>query len=88
LLDLDAEIRGAEDAGLGNFTRDDVKLFFEDRGLNLEFCHHSGVHLKFSEPSNITEHFFLRWEAEGLEPIEWEKTEDPLVWHRVRGEDA
>jgi hypothetical protein len=86
LGELDAEIRDAEDAGLGNFARDDVWLSFEDPELKVQFCHHSGIHLSFSEPNDITEHFFSRWQAAGLDPIEWEKTEDPVTWRRIRGE--
>jgi hypothetical protein len=88
LVELDAEIRKAEDAGLGFFARDDVWVSFEDRELKIQFCHHSGIHLSFSEPDDITEHLFSRWQAAGLDPIEWEKTEDPMIWRRIRGEVA
>jgi hypothetical protein len=88
LIELDAEIRKAEDAGLGSFAHDDVWVSFEDLELKVQFCHHSGIHLSFSEPNDIAEHFFSRWQAAGLAPIEWEKTEDPMTWCRIRGEVA
>jgi|GEM_PF-5259606 len=85
LLELDAEVRRAEDAGLGNFAMDDVWVSFEYRALKVQFCHHSGIHLSYPEPDDITERFFTRWQAEGLDPIEYEKTDDPLKWRCVRG---
>jgi hypothetical protein len=88
VVEVNAEIRNAENAGLGNFARDDLWVAIDDRALKVQFCHHSGIHLSFSQPDEITEHFFARWEAEGLNPIEWEKTEDPQNWHRIRGNEA
>src|SRR5262245_26768590 len=70
LLDLDKEIRRAEDAGLGSFARDDLWVSFEGRALKVQFCHHSGVHLSYPEPDHITEQFCTRWQAEGLDPVE------------------
>lgn len=86
LLELDAEVRRAEDAGLGNFAEDDVWVSFEGQALKVQFCHHSGIHLSYPDPNDITEQFFSRWHAEGLHPVEFEKTADPLKWRRVRGE--
>jgi len=85
LLELDAEIRRAEDAGLGKLGNDDVWVSFEGRNLKVQFCHHSGIHLAYPDPDKITESFFTRWQSEGLAPIEYERTEDPMKWRRVRG---
>jgi hypothetical protein len=88
LVDLDAEVRRAENAGLGNFGQDDVWVSFEGLPVKVQFCHHSGIHLSYTEPDDITERFFTRWQAGGLNPVENEKTEDPLKWRRVRGANA
>jgi hypothetical protein len=84
LIELDAEIRKAEAAGLGNFSRDDVWVKLDDQSIKIQFCHHSGIHLSYSEPNLMADHFFARWQAAGLSPMEWEKTEDPPKWHRLR----
>lgn len=88
LHDLDAEVRRAEDAGLGNFGGDDVWVSFEGRALKFQFCHHEGIHLFYSEPDEVTGHFRDRWRAEGLDPWEFEKADDTSEWRRVPGECA
>jgi len=88
LLELDAEIRRAEDAGLGNFTEDDVSVEFKGLTLKFQFCHHGGIHLFYSEPNAITRHFHDRWQAEQLEPMEFEKAEASSEWQSVSSESA
>jgi hypothetical protein len=88
LLDLDTEVRGAEDAGLGNFGRDDVWLSFEGRTLQVQFCHHKGIHLSYAEPDEITWHFLDRWRAEGLDPKEFQKADAGADWQPAPGENS
>ncbi len=88
LLDLDAEIRRAEDAGLGHFAQDDVWVEFKGFTLKFQFCHHGGIHLFYSEPNELTRHFHDRWQAEGLEPMEFEKAQGASEWRRASGECA
>lgn len=88
LLDLDAEVRRAEDDGLGNFGGDDVWVSFEGRAPKFQFCHHEGIHLFYSEPDEVTGHFRDRWRAEGLDPWEFEKADAGSDWQRVPGECA
>ena len=76
LLDLEAEVRRAEDAGLGQFGSDDVWISFEGPALKFQFCHHGGIHLFHSEQNGITEHFRARWQDAGLSPKEFEKLND------------
>ena len=88
LSDLDAAVRREEDAGLGEFGRDDVWISFEGLALDLQFCHHGGFHLHFSEPDAITRHFLDRWRAEGLGPQEFEKEDGGSAWRPASGGDA
>jgi hypothetical protein len=88
LLDLDDEVRRAEDAGLGNFGRDDVWISFEGRALEIQFCHHEGVHLLYAEPDEITRHFLDRWRAEGPDPTEFEKAGGGSDWRPAPGAAA
>ena len=85
LLELDAEIRRAEAAGLGNFAQDDVWVEFEGLPLKFQFCHHGGIHLQYSEPNEITRHFHDSWRAEELDPWEFEKAEGASQWRRISG---
>jgi hypothetical protein len=85
LLDLKAEVGRAEDAGLGNFGRDDVWVSFEGRALKIQFCHHEGIHLLYAEPDEITQHFLEHWRAEGLDPGEFEKADGGSDWRPALG---
>jgi hypothetical protein len=80
LLDLNAEVREAEAAGLGNFGGDDVWVSFEGLALKIQFCHHEGIHLSYSEPDEMTRHFLDRWQAGGLDPKEFEKPDGGSDW--------
>jgi hypothetical protein len=80
LLDLTAQVGRAEDAGLGNFARDDVWVSFEGCALKIQFCHHEGIHLFYAEPDEITRHFLDRWRTEGLNPEEFEKADGGSDW--------
>ena len=88
LPDLIGEIQRAEDAGLGRFGDDDVSLAFEGCPVNVEFCHHEGVHLKFVERDEITRHFLERWRAQGLSPAEFERADDGSEWRPTLIEEA
>lgn len=88
LLDLNAEVRRAEDVGLGDFGRDDVWVSFEGRALKIQFCHHEGIHLLYAEPDEITRHFLDRWRAEGLDPKEFEKADGGSEWRPALGKGA
>jgi hypothetical protein len=85
IVRLDAEVECAEAAGLGRFRRDDVHLMLDGGKLELLFCHHSGIHIKYDQPDNFVEHFFTRWQSAGLSPLECEKTDDPTKWRLIRG---
>ena len=85
LLDLNGEVRRAEDAGLGKFGRDDVWISFEGSALMVQFCHHEGVHLFYSDPDEITRHFLDRWRAEGLDAAEFERADDRSDWRPALG---
>lgn len=76
VLAIEAEIRGAEDAGLGNFGRDDIWVSIEGHALEFQFCHHGGIHLFQPERNDITRHFLARWRGAGLSPKEFEKASD------------
>ena len=74
LTELEAEVRKPEDAGLGEFGRDDVTIQFPP--LDEEFCfyHHEGIHLKFSPPSQVADDFLARWTSASLSPWDRECT--------------
>lgn len=84
-LDLIGEIQRAEDAGLGGFGRDDVTISFEGCTVNVQFCHHRGVHLQYTEPDDITRHLLERWRTEGLDPTEFERSDDGSEWRPILG---
>jgi hypothetical protein len=80
LIEVNAQVRRAEDAGLGNFGRDDVWISFEGQASKVQFCHHEGIHLHYTEPDEITRHFLDRWRAEGLDPKAFEKADGGSDW--------
>jgi len=85
LIDLDAEVRRAEDAGLGNFGRDNVWISFEGQTFKVQICHHNGIHLYYADPDEITQHFRDRWRAAGLEPKGFEKVDSGSDWRPTLG---
>ena len=61
ISDLVTEIRKPEDAGLGEFGRDDVTISVPPLEWEFCFCHHSGIHLTFTPPSQVADDFSARW---------------------------
>jgi hypothetical protein len=66
LSDLETEIQKPEDAGLGEFGGDDVTISIALLEWEICFCHHCGIHLTFTPPSQVAEDFSARWTAAGL----------------------
>lgn len=79
LAELEAEVRKPEDAGLGEFGRDDVTIRFPLLDAEFCFCHHGGIRLKFSPPSQVAEDFLKRWTLAGLSPRDREYTPEELA---------
>ena len=77
LAELESKVREVERAGLGRFGGDDLRLKVPGAVWEFCFCHHSGVHLKFTRPCKIAEDFLARWHAGGLSPIEREVRAEP-----------
>jgi hypothetical protein len=70
ISDLVAEIQKPEDVGLGGFGCDDVTISIPPLEWEFCFCHHSGIHLTFTPPSQVAEDFSARWSAAGLGVME------------------
>jgi hypothetical protein len=64
LSELVTEIQKPEHAGLGEFGSDDVIISVSQH--EWEFCHHHGIHLKFTPSSQVAQNFCARWAAAGL----------------------
>jgi hypothetical protein len=62
---VEAEVRKPEDAGLGEFGGDDVIIRVPQLDCEVQFCHHSGIHLTFSPSSPVAEMLSARWSAAG-----------------------
>ncbi len=75
LADVEAKVRQVENAGLGWLGGDDVTLNVPGVHCEFYFCHHWGIHLKFSEPDPAAADFLKRWCTAGLSPKEREVVE-------------
>jgi hypothetical protein len=85
LAEVEREIRKEEEAGLGEFGRDDVWLLVGGKRLRIRFCPNSGIHVFSTGPEPLADPFFRRWDAAGLGPTEWEKAPDRPGWTLLRG---
>jgi hypothetical protein len=77
LSDLVTEIQKPENAGLGEFGRDDVTISVPPLEWEFCFCHHMGIHLTFTPPSHVAEDFYARWSTAGLGVVERDCPSEP-----------
>jgi hypothetical protein len=77
LTAVDAEVQKPEDEGIGEFGRDDVTIRVPPLDCEFLFCHHSGIHLTFAQPSQVVEAFQARWLSAGLAVEERDRTSTP-----------
>jgi len=70
LAKVEAEVEKLESALLGRLGGDDVFIRIPPADWEFEFCHHSGIHLRFETPGRIPSDFLKRWTEHGLMPIE------------------
>jgi hypothetical protein len=77
LANVETEVRKPEDAGLGEFGRDDVTVRVPPLDCEFLFCHHWGIHLTFSQPGQVAKDFLAHWTSAGLAPVERDCTSSP-----------
>lgn len=84
LVGLAEELRRVEAAELGRLGDDDLFVSVPPLPLEFHFCHESDLHITFSEPGEITEHFYQRWKSRGFAPAEWTRTAAGKPGERLR----
>lgn len=77
LAEVESEVRKPEAAELGELGHDDVTIRVPPVDCEFLFCHHWGIHLTSSRPSQVTEDFLSRWTLAGLAPEERECPPSP-----------
>lgn len=80
------EIGRLEGTGAGRLGSDDLFIRVAALGLEFQFCNDSDIHLRFDQPTDLTESFFASWQAQGFKPAEWLK-EDGATPRRLRGDE-
>ena len=73
LNNLVEKVVDVEESGIGRLGSDD--LFIKVKNLEFQFCHESDIHISYEEVTHEAEHFYERWQQQGLEPSEWLKNE-------------